>query len=439
MNVLIDNSTYNSFRMAIEENLLDAHIIYNMANFLECVVVADKVFLAPTIIPLLDLRKPNPLFTKDGPCIQLTAIASDEAVVAGTLKKAITESIRDLSGKAITDLSTVTHADRNKTHRLLESWQVEVDKAPLDFMKTYSVPVYLTDAGTSKLLNEAFPGYRKAMHLHHHLAHYLLRCNVAMEMAERLVYHPHSHRTPLVCEKMALNARQSASLASALIRDAEGVIEDKISAKAREAFLLPYKLFSSQDTDLPLVLAVVLSGAKMPDDIIPNTIALRDTDAARTYRRWMTELVNAFRSGDPSERDRAAENLLEARAVLVTELSKLYDVRSRGDRTPVSRLISAVPDPEEIASASARRLLIKAGKEIVRSTPRILKSFHNMRVRRKVTLIINLAKNRREIDNLDSLLERTFHKRLEPGQLQALNALRTNQAKLMAQLIQDEN
>ena len=438
MNVLIDNSTYYSLKVAVQENLLDANTVYNMANFVECLIVADKVLLAPTTLWYPD-HSDGELFATDGPCAPLQAVADDERGVARVFQKAIDESITDLSSKVIkSSFSSATH-DLNKTASLLRSWKTQVNEDPSAFMETYSGLVYLTDVGSSKFSTETFGSHTKSMPSYHHLANFLLRTNVAMEISERLVYHPHSHRAPLVSKKMALKGHQSASLVSALIGDAEGVIEEKFSAIAREAVLSPYKMFSSEDTGLPLVLGVVLSGAKTPADLIPRAMDLRNLRAAQRYRRWMTKLVTSFRGGNPSKKLEAARGLLEARQVLTTELSKLYGAGRESRSVLVSKLTSAVPDPGELASASVRSMLIKASRELAKSTPGILKSLHNLRVRRKVALLINFAKRRREIDNLNSLLGRTFHKKLEAEQLHKLNTLRTNQAKLMAQLILEES
>ena len=434
MNVLIDNSTYYSFKTAVQENWLDANVVYNMANFLECLVVADKVFLAPTT-----LWQPEPtdsdLFANDGPCLAMQTVASDESEVARIFKSAIDESTGDISNKLIRSSFTNSTNDLEKTKNLLHSWKKELGKDSSAFMETYSGIVDYTDTGTSKFFMDTFDTDRKSIPSFQKLAHYLLRTNVAMEMSKRLVYHPHSHRTPLVCEKMALKSRQSASLVAALIRSAEGVIEERLSEIAHTTILQPYRIFSSKNTNLPLILAVVLSGTRDPVDIIPRTMDLRNLPAAKTYRKWMAKLITSFRSNDKAQKIESAREILEAEQMLASELNKLYGTKNNTCSALVSKLASSVPDIEEFAAASVRSMLIKGGKGLAKSTPRVIGLFNNMRVRRKISLLINLAKTHKDVESLNSLLSRTFHKELEPEQLANLDSLRSNQAKLSAKLI----
>jgi hypothetical protein len=438
VNVLIDNSTYLSCRAAIEEGLIDPYIIYNMASFLECLVVADKVFLAPST-----LWHPGSgegyLFSETGPCAQLPANWADETSVRQTFRQAIAESKRDLAKNVIRDLFPVSTTDLEEAERLLRVWRIEANRNPQKFVETYSQwygESGSTDRGTIRFLDEARCGPRQPLPTYRHLAHFLLRCNVAMEMSERLVYHPHSHRTRLVCEKMALKARESASLVSALVRDTEATIEKKISENARRTILSRYGAFNSVDSDLPLVLAVVLSGARTPADVIPLALNLRNTRAAKRYRDWTTKLVSAVRKGSTEEQIKAARELEQAKQVLTEELTKLYDARRKTDLSRFAALAS-VADPEPLLSTSVGSVLIKAGKKFVEAAPELLRQIEKMHVRRKVALLLNLAKKRRQIERLNLLLERTFRKKLSQEQLIALNTLRLNQGKLMNQLIQE--
>jgi len=437
MNVVIDNSTYLSFKTAVNWKVLDAHTVYNMANFLECLVIADRVFLAPTILWDAVAIDWEHLFEAGHPCAQLEQIAPNRDETVIVFRKAIEESVKDLSLRVIRGVARESGADLDLTRALLQSWRVQAHTDPDSFMQIYSEPHAITDLGAKMWHRTLVPGWIETGPPHEHLAHYLLRCNVAMEISDRVVYHPHSHRMPLVCAKMKLKAGQSTSLVSALIRDTEAEIEKRISATAREALLSPYEPFASVDVDLPLVLAVVLSGAKAPDQIIPRTLDLRILPEAVRYRQWASKLVAAIRNGAVGERTEVAKELLDAKQALAEELTKLYDVRRRTDFSRLSKLVSVV-DPEHILSVNTRNALIKAGKCILKLIPEGVGWVKKIQVRRKIALLINLARQRRMLDNLNSLLGRTFGKELSQEQLGALTALRKNQAKLIAGVVAEK-
>lgn len=431
MRVLIDNSTYYSSKSAIQEGLLTAHTVYNLAAFLECIVVADKVCFAPTTLWYPGVTD-GYLFGTDGPCEKLLNVADSDKDARSVFLRSIDESIRDLDSTVVREQfeAPVIQEARN----ILSVSRLKAEEGPSGFMETYSGIVYLTDEGTSTYFEETYGKERKCMAPGQHLTNYLLRCNVAMEMSGRLVYHPHSQRVPLVCAKMGLSSRQSPALASALIRDMETEIEQKLTDSARETLLLPFRLFACVDSDLPLVLAVALSGANKPDQVVPQALELRNLPQAHDYRNWISSLVTAIREGDVAARTEVSRQLLEAREALSRELRRLYGPRREGGVSRFSQLASVV-DPEDIVGANMRSAVIKLGKDVLQRVPDARSWWREHRVRRRIALLISLAEKRQRLNDLNSLLARTFHTQLSSDQLHQLDTLRKNQARIMAELV----
>lgn len=432
MSVLIDNSIYHSFRAAMDENALDAHTVYNMANFIECLVISDRIFLAPTIHRSVDQMKMDPLFQREGLCIELENVAQNDADAKLIFTQAIKQSLDDLSRESLLYFLGMENVDLAAAQRVLQSWQQKVDVSSQGFMETYSRPVYVTDLETSKLFDKVFPGYRELVPVHEHLAHYLLRCNVALQLSEGLVYHPHSYRTPLICEKLNVEARQSASLISELVRYTESRIEDRLSIDNLQV-LRRYWMAYASDLDMPLILSVVLSGARGKDDIIPLTLELRNTAAAQRYRELTSNFVSAIRGEIPKDRMDAECEMQAAKQVLSKELTKLYGVHDQHAPSRLSRLFSVV-SPTELASSTVRSTVMQLGKKILKSIPEGADWTKKMRMRRKVTLLLNLAKRRRDIPRLNTLLERVFHKKLSPDQMHSLDLLRRSRGRLITAL-----
>lgn len=432
MRALIDNSTYYSSKIAIEEGVLTAQTVYNLATFLECLVVADKVGFAPTTLWYPGIAD-GYLFEADGPCVRLPSVAESDEEARRVFVRAIDESLSDLDGPVVRRQFASSVAE--EARRLLSGYRTKAQEDPAGFMETYSGIVYLTDEGASAYFEETFGKEGRALPAGQHLTNYLLRSNVAMEISDRLIYHPHSQRVPLVCNKMGVQAKQSPSLASDLIRYVEKEMKQTLMHNARESLLMQFKPFACMDHDMPLVLAVVLSGASTPGDIIPGALKLRNLPEAKKYREWAGEVATAIRGQDIATRNEACRQMAEAREILSKELARLYGARQGSAPSRWSQ-IASVADPEEIAGANTRSVLLKLGKEVLRRAPGALDAWRAHRVRKRLALLINLPK-REKPDDLNSLLGQVFGKKLTGDQLNQFDLLRENQATLMSELVRD--
>ena len=434
MNILLDNSTYYSFKVAVQDKLLDAQILYNMANFLECLVMADKIYLAPTIYWKPDATDCM-LFEPKGPCVQLAEVGPDDATISQIWQTAISESMGDLLRPVIRNMVPLAGVDLGKTYAMLKNWEASAKQDPCSFKKAYSGLVYLTDAGTSHFFTKTFGTYMRSIPPYHHLANYLLRTNVARQMSYDKVYQPHSYRAPLVCDKIARDARNAKTLVLKLVRATELEIGKKISDLARA--LRSYGGYSLAERNMPLVLAVVLSSVSKPDDIVQHALKLRRKRAARRYRKWSSELVRAIEVGNPVEQKEAIAQLQEAREVLSTELSKLYEVRKGKALGRFSKFVSCA-DPGELAAVLAggdpKADLVKEVARLAKEMPAQLNLLRQFHLRHNLTLLISFAKQSQKIKELNLLLGRVFGKNLPPSELLAFEELRADRDELIGRI-----
>jgi hypothetical protein len=336
-----------------------------------------------------------------------------EAQVAELFTDAVTAGIEDCQNSRLLALLPYVDADLSATRQMLFSWLPLISSDPRNFVAVYSGKVLATDRNARQFLATLPQTETETASSSRGLAQYLLRTNVALELSEQFPYHPHSHRVDFVSEKLLTVARQSVSLNLDLLRQTE---IEAATALAREIPSL------ALESDLPLVLAVVLSGAHNTADIIPLTLKLRRSRSAKRYRRWMSELQRATRSRDFHARLNALRNLNDARSSLAHELSKLYSRRRL-----IPKAVQTYVDVIDIKGDDLKDLLNQPtlAKKVVGDISAHW-NWRSWRAKRKITVLLSLAKDK-PLVALNDLLGRVFGRGLSAEELEKLQFLRATQ------------
>jgi len=410
--VLIDNSTYFSSTVAIESHLVgEAATLYNLANFVECLVLYDLIKLAPTI-NWSPGECDDLLFGPSGPCQSLLFSEFSNTRLSEIYSFAIEAAITELTSpslptSALAGIVPYVMADFAKTRAILFDWHRTAKEQPMDFTPIYSGKVFATDSASRVFLATLPPAVNEDAAQEQQLAHYLLRTCVAIELSSDIPYHPHSFRADFVCERLRRARRRFGELSTLLMRHSEEF------AKAVLSQSVPYVV---QRSSVPLVLAVVLSGAARPDAILPLTLDLRDSPPARRYREWTSKLADAFENGTTEEQIEATNQLADGRRALETELTKLYGAKNRLKSTV--NAISTVLDDVKIAS----NVEVKAhiGAKAVGS---VVDYFRQYRHRRKVAILLSLVGDGMASD-LNGHISRVFGKPLSSDALADFERLR---------------
>jgi hypothetical protein len=170
-------------------------------------------------------------------------------------------------------------------------------------MDEYLNTVFITDQYSSKFQVSTFPsGVAIDAPQVRHVAQYLLRTNVAIELATAenatgIPYHPHSHRTRYVLDILRKGGRFTPEY---LLRYLESEIAQRRD-DIRSALPFAFPSFMEQ---APLIMTV-FSGSTCPKDILKRTLEIRETKQAIQYRRFVANLMSAFEKGDARARRRA--------------------------------------------------------------------------------------------------------------------------------------
>ena len=424
--VLIDNSTYFSSTVAIADRLVEeAATLYNLANFVECLVLYNVIKLAPTN-NWLPGRGDYFLFGPTAPCQPLLFSDFSENRLSEIYTTAIGAAITELSSpslptSALAGIVPHVTADFTKTRSILLDWYGAAKERPQDFTPIYSGKVFATDRASRAFLASLPAAVNEHAPQEQQLAHYLLRTCVAMELSSDIPYHPHSFRVEFVGERLRRARRRFAELSTLLMRHSEQFAMAVLSQSA------PYVV---QRSSVPLVLAVVLSGAARPDAILPLTIELRESPSARRYREWTSKLTAAFENGTTEERIDAANQLADSKRALETELTKLYGTKNRL-RSAVNA-ISTVLDDVKIAS----NVEVKAhiGANALGSVVDYFRQYHH---RRKVAILLSLVGDGMASD-LNKHISRVFGKSLSSDALADFERLRAGDRARMLEL-DDQN
>lgn len=442
--LLLDNSTYFSVRQSLAGGGLDAELVYNLASFAECLVFSDRLVTAPTLA--WRPTAADPLFMGKAVCQQYSLDALTDADLKAVFATAISESRQDLSSAERQDPSpapdpvdapyALDDATRANAAALLTGWARSAAEDPRHFVNTYSGAVFLTDEGSRKVIASIDTDVRESADPARHLAQYLLRTNVALELTRAhqgaLPYHPHSHRAPLVVRKLVRLRRAASSLAGELARAAEAEVRTQV-AELRSSLLARFGAFAELDADVPLILGTVLLDAKEPSDVITGALALRSSRQARHYRAWCGAMLNAATSGDFEAQQRATREVEEARQMLASEVRKLYGLRPESALGRLAGFAGAV-DVEKLLAANARSIGLDVMKALLANReagPGFLLRF---KLRPKVAFLTKLARDRSQVTQLNALLARVFGKGLPEDELRRLARLRRVHERAMAQL-----
>jgi adenosylhomocysteine nucleosidase len=427
--VLIDNSTYFSAKRLLYENLLDAYTLFNLANFLECVVVAENVMLAPTLA--WEPGEEDSLFRNDGPCAKVRLEDWPDDDLGFLFDSAIRAGIKSLSSSGF----GYQDHDVDAALRLLRQWRSDVQDSPRDFLIQYSGAVYINDTASREAVAamptvtgvDASPCY--------HLAQYILRSNVAYELSSIWTYHPHSHRLSFISQRMQGANRESLHLGQELIRAAEVRIGQEIETQRRTALLANFGAFK-HELRLPLILSSVLSQSRSADEIVPIALQLRQSSSARRYRRWVNELIAAVDSNDYKRQLTAEREFDSAGQSLMRELHELYSPSKNGLIQKTSTY-AATLDPDALNKEMAEDwpgLAMSAGA----MTANVLGIFdpvlRQRRRRRNFVFLLEIAKHRRNILAINQLLEPVFGIALSDGELTRLHNLQSEQSKGCAEI-----
>ncbi len=248
--VLLDNSTYFSAKIAIQEALLDSQSVFNLATLLEAIVLKENIFLAPTS-NWRPGRDDEPLFGSSCPCHSMTLDSFSREELHALFKEALQSSLADVGDEALT-LHTPhgVNADVNGTRNTLLVWLSALDQDLDDFVENYSAKVLGTDRAAARFLATLPVTRSEGQTAEKHFAHYLLRTNTAFHLARLMPYLPHSNRVRFVLKKLGVTWSGEPDLAVNLLRITERALP----------------------VDIPLVLSVVLSGATTPDDILQRAL-----------------------------------------------------------------------------------------------------------------------------------------------------------------------
>jgi hypothetical protein len=431
---LIDNSTYFSFKYSIQRNEIDADLVYNMANLLETLVFSEKILLAPTNAWKPD--KSDLLFqSKDVECSQFSLENLSEEEIKDLYLLSLKDSISDIKYRSLNLTYGLQNNKIKEVYTLLKSWQIQVQNNPKSFIDTYSGAVFLTDKGSTHTLLQLNTQTHNIENEARHIAQYLLRTNVAINLLGTnnetcISYHPHSHRAKFVFNKLSLQSQRSMSLASTILNDASSEITKILDDKKKYSILSSFGAFQTTESDLPLILAVALSGATKPEDILIRAIELRNLNEAKRYRKWIGNLFESIASGNLSRQLEIDQELNEARKLLFKELNILYG-NSQNNKV-INRItnIGGAFDLEKLAKPNIDGLLFGVAKEIVKGASNIHSAYLNFKLKRKVALIITLAKERKSIDNLDPLLENVYKKKLSFEEKSKLSCTLLEQKKV---------
>jgi hypothetical protein len=424
--VFIDNSTYFSFKKLSSDAILDADSVYNAANFLECLVTADRIFLAPTVYWKAGAE--DTLFTARGPCIQAPHEKVSDEKLRSVFVASINSALKDLT---IHQEIRALGLDRNSTFEakeLVQKWLSHVENDPREFLSTYSGAVYKSDQATQLFLSNTENELDSKAGQARHAAQYLLRTNVALEFAGALnqivvPYHPHSHRAAYVMRKLAAIHKSSTSLGARLFQEAE-LLGQRHAQALKSSWLGNLGTFDKLNEG-PLILAVCLSGARDPSEIMTRALEIRALPEAVSFRALVGELFQEAHDEDIETRVKAHAKLKSARRILAEELQKLYGEVQMNRLETISAVAVAV-DVQKLAEGSVSGAVVSAGKHLVEKGKSLEEFFRDWRLQKKLALIVNLKREAMSAQQLNDLLGKVFKKRLKDSELKRLMKLRTN-------------
>lgn len=432
--VLIDNSTYFSAVDLLTGQSMDAYRVFNLANLLECVVISEQIVVSPT--QAWQPSNEDVLFSTEGPCRNLTFDGSSDEELGQLFRTAIIAAIRDVESRRVMRRLGYSPPVSQAAARLLRRWRNEAEDDPQNFINQYSGAVYLTDSasrGKVAALPTVTSGSAGA---EYHLAQFLLRANVAYNLSARWAYHPHSHRIDYVSMRMRQSNYEVLNLGREILIETESATSVALDARQRESLLREFGAFR-HESPVPFVLAAVLSQCRRPEDILPVALEMRDQRSAKRYRRWANEIVTAGRSGDFERADQAEEELRQAVGILNSELSSLY-LGSRGQSKSgvVDQVATHIGtlDPGILLEQKWGELAAGETLKAIGQSPRALEWWKTTRRKRNLVFLLQLARQRRSVQSLNSLMQSVFGSALDQDDLAVLRELRARNRRNVAAL-----
>ena len=395
-------------------------VVYNLAVFAESLVLAESICLAPSIVKS---QLPDALLSPLGPCSPIRLQVWTDNDLRSLFDDTIRDSLRDLKDTRLLDVLKSSPSEAHGARGFLNQWLTDVQDDPKGFLDTYSGSVFQrNDSASVKLLSQLDTCVSPEMPASRHLAQFLLRTGVVMALSQSLPYNPHSHRVKYVCEQFNRATCTSHELGRSLLAEVEQIIKSKVSSDFARSFLRRFSSFEVRESGLPLVLLVILSGARSPDDLLSLALQLRNSDAAIRFRQWRTQLIESLQSGSWKAHSTAEGEIQDARRVLNEELLRLYGPPRREVIKAMSAVAAVVP-PEQILRSGWKELVIDATKKGAGALTGALNRIPDLLIRRKVALLLNLAKDRREAMSLNAMLAKVFHCVLTGEQLAVLREL----------------
>lgn len=407
--VLLDNSTYFSATRALAEHRLDSDAVENLANLLECIVIADHIYVAPTVA--WHPEKSDALFQQDGPCSQVRLGEWPDADLADLFNEAIDASLQDVRVLDVWQSLGCSLNDAVSATQILQRWHTSAKDDPAGFVEQYSGVVFLTDPGSlatvSKLASLVSEGDTPA----HHLAQFLLRTNVALALSKEYIYHPHSKRLDYVTGRLSRAQKAASELSQLLIRESESTISKVISEAQTGSLLSMFGAFNHQ-AHLPLVLSAVLGQASSADEILPIALHVRNERSAERYRHWTRSLMSAVDTNDVRRQAEAEGELREARDVLLSDITKMYVGRKDriGRAAQIAASLAGQLDPVSLLGQDALTSISKGASAGLESVPRLVARVRSWRRRRNVVLLLKLAERRLQVTSAEQRLSEIFGK-----------------------------
>jgi hypothetical protein len=354
----------------------------------------------------------------------------DDGTLGALFGNATAAGVHDLSEPTVQRYLLTDEATALRARALMQKWNTEASNSPSEFLSVYSAAVYITDPASRATIAQLGTGLPLRGDPARHAAQFLLRTNVAMELAASLSpmsmpYHPHSYRAPYVVSKLHLMRRSSQALASVLVRD----LEDKVARTRSSLRKQPLALFGGFATlgdDAPLVLAVSLSGARDPDDVLKRALEIRDGSAARRYRKWVRHILAAIESRDVKKQVEANDELLAARQVLSDELRRLYGLQ-RTDIVGATAKVASSLDLDALATFDLSKSAMKALSEVIKGAPTARNWVQSRVLRHRIALLVQLARGARAEAQLNGLLKRAFGVSMSERNLKRFRELRRMQ------------
>lgn len=257
-----------------------------------------------------------------------------------------------------------------------------------------------------------------------------MRTNVAIELASAqdgsgIPYHPHSHRSHYVVTKFDGERERARFSAQHLLQFVSTEVElrnEQIISNLEGAFAFP-----TTREHAPLIMTV-LSGVKTPDEILKQALEIRETREAKNYRKFVSDLLTTFDTGNVSARREAVQKVAEAKALLIGELDKLYGRKAKNDLTIVPKLVAGAVTEIAASAVSENNPNLAYAKAIgkvaeistfeaiqrLKDAPGVVRK---ALLRRRIAFLLKLATQERGTDTLNGFLKRIFRRQFSAAEL----------------------